>query len=80
MELLTQPEVSLDFCHFLRGVILGFSIAAPVGPIGWLCIRRTLADGKANGFISGLGAATADVIDGSIAAFGLTAISDLLTV
>jgi threonine/homoserine/homoserine lactone efflux protein len=58
---------------FLRGLIIGFSIAAPVGPIGVLCIRRTLA-----GFISGLGAATADAIYGCIAGFGLTFISSFL--
>ncbi len=46
----------------LKGLILGFSIAAPVGPIGVLCIRRTLSCGVRNGFISGLGAATADAI------------------
>jgi threonine/homoserine/homoserine lactone efflux protein len=63
---------------FLQGLALGFSIAAPVGPIGVLCIRRTLADGRAAGFVSGLGAASADAIYGSIAAFGLTIISGVL--
>ncbi|NVL93624.1 MAG: LysE family transporter, partial [Desulfobacterales bacterium] len=63
---------------FLRGLIIGFSIAAPVGPIGVLCIRRTIAQGRASGFISGLGAATADAIYGCIAGFGLTFISSLL--
>ena len=58
---------------FLRGLILGLSIAAPVGPIGVLCIRRTLAEGRASGFVSGLGAATADAVYGCVAAFGLTA-------
>jgi len=62
----------------LQGLILGFSIAAPVGPIGVLCIRRSLAEGRATGFLSGLGAATADMLYGSIAAFGLTALSSLL--
>lgn len=62
----------------LKGLILGFSIAAPVGPIGVLCIRRTLADGRATGFASGLGAATADAIYGCVAGFGLTFISTLL--
>jgi threonine/homoserine/homoserine lactone efflux protein len=61
----------------LKGLILGFSIAAPVGPIGLLCIRRTLAEGQLSGFVSGLGAATADAFYGFIAAFGLTAISSL---
>lgn len=62
----------------VRGLIIGFSIAAPVGPIGVLCIRRTLADGRLYGLVSGLGAASADAIYGFIAAFGLTFISDLL--
>jgi threonine/homoserine/homoserine lactone efflux protein len=67
-----------SYSFFLRGLIIGFSIAAPVGPIGVLCIRRTLANGRASGLISGLGAATADAIYGSIAGFGLTFISSLL--
>jgi threonine/homoserine/homoserine lactone efflux protein len=62
----------------LRGMIIGVSIAAPVGPIGVLCIRRTLADGKLTGLLSGLGAATADMIYGAIAAFGITFIMNLL--
>jgi len=68
----------LTLPFIVRGLILGFSIAAPVGPIGVLCIRRTLAQGRLNGFISGLGAATADAFYGAIAAFGLTAISGFL--
>ncbi|MBI3980244.1 MAG: LysE family transporter [Chloroflexi bacterium] len=68
----------MDSTFLLRGLIIGFSIAAPVGPIGLLCIRRTLADGRAAGFVSGLGAATADAIYGSIAGFGLTFISNAL--
>jgi threonine/homoserine/homoserine lactone efflux protein len=62
----------------LTGLIIGFSVAAPVGPIGVLCIRRTLADGRVVGFVSGLGAATADAAYGCVAAFGLTWVSDLL--
>jgi threonine/homoserine/homoserine lactone efflux protein len=61
---------------FLRGLVIGFSIAAPVGPIGVLCIRRTLADGRAAGLASGLGAATADALYGCVAGFGLTLISN----
>jgi threonine/homoserine/homoserine lactone efflux protein len=63
---------------FFRGLALGFSIAAPVGPIGILCIQRTLHKGQLYGFVSGLGAATADAVYGSIAAFGLTAITGCL--
>lgn len=62
----------------IKGLLIGFSIAAPVGPIGVLCIRRTLADGRAVGFVSGLGAATADGFYGAVAAFGLTAVSGFL--
>ncbi len=62
----------------LSGIIIGFSIAAPVGPIGILCIRRTLADGRLHGLVSGLGAATADAVYGCVAAFGLAFVSDLL--
>ena len=61
----------------LRGIMLGLAIAAPVGPIGLLCIRRTLAHGWRAGFVSGLGAATADTFYGLLAAFGLTALSTL---
>jgi threonine/homoserine/homoserine lactone efflux protein len=68
----------LDLTFLLRGLVIGFSIAAPVGPIGILCIRRTLADGRAAGLASGLGAASADACYGFIAAFGLTFISKIL--
>lgn len=63
---------------FARGLVIGFSIAAPVGPIGVLCIRRTLADGRAMGLAVGLGAAVADAVYGAIAGFGLTVISAFL--
>jgi len=62
----------------LKGMAIGVSIAAPVGPIGVLCIRRTLRDGVWTGFLAGLGAATADAAYGCVAAFGLTAISGFL--
>ena len=68
----------MDPSFFLRGIAIGFSIAAPVGPIGALCIRRTIAYGRLIGFASGLGAACADGIYGAIAAFGLTIISSAL--
>ena len=61
-----------------KGLLLGLAIAAPVGPIGVLCIRRTLASGWLTGFLTGMGAATADGFYGGVAAFGLTAISGAL--
>ena len=63
---------------FVKGIVLGFSIAAPVGPIGVLCIRRTLQNGFKSGLASGLGAASADAVYGAIAAAGLTLAADLL--
>lgn len=62
----------------LKGIVVGIVIAVPVGPVGVLCIRRTIFEGNLAGFISGLGAATGDAMFGFIAAFGLTFISDLL--
>ncbi|MCA1961054.1 MAG: LysE family translocator [Desulfomonile sp.] len=68
----------MEFVLLVKGLVIGFSIAAPVGPIGVLCIRRTLAEGHACGLVSGLGAATADTIYGCIAGFGLTFLSGFL--
>lgn len=62
----------------LKGLAIGLAIAAPVGPIGLLCIRRSLTRGRLAGFVTGLGAATADGVYGAIGAFGITAISALL--
>ncbi|TVX92654.1 LysE family translocator [Paenibacillus agilis] len=62
----------------LTGIIIGISIAAPVGPIGILCIRKTLAHGRAYGLAAGLGAALADALYGCIAAFGFTIVMQFL--
>jgi threonine/homoserine/homoserine lactone efflux protein len=62
----------------LKGMLVGLIIAVPTGPVGVLCIRRTIFHGRLAGFVSGLGAASADAIFGIIAAFGLSVISDLL--
>lgn len=62
----------------LKGILIGFSIAAPVGPIGILCIRRTLNQGRVYGLLSGLGAAAADASYGTVAAFGLNFIMQYL--
>lgn len=63
---------------FSKGLVIGFAIAAPVGPIGILVIRRTLQFGRLSGLFSGLGAALADMLYGMVAAFGLTFISQFL--
>lgn len=68
----------IHFAVLVKGMALGFSIAAPVGPIGVLCLRRTVQFGRTSGIVSGIGAAAADAVYGAIAACGLTAISELL--
>ncbi len=73
-----EQPLSLLTIFFLKGIIAGIIIAAPVGPVGVLCVRRTIFEGPVYGFISGLGAAVADAIFGIVAAFGLTVISDFL--
>ncbi len=68
----------MDLSFYVKGLIFGFSIAAPVGPIGVLCIRRSLAGGWSAGLLTGMGAATADAIYGCVAAFGLAGVTGLL--
>lgn len=60
------------------GIVIGLIVAAPIGPVNLICIRRTLAYGPINGFFSGLGAALGDGIFAIVTAFGLTAISQLI--
>jgi threonine/homoserine/homoserine lactone efflux protein len=62
----------------IKGIGIGFTIGAVVGPIGLLCLRRSLSEGFLAGLVTGLGAVLADAIYGAIAAFGLTALSDFL--
>ncbi|MCC6790202.1 MAG: LysE family translocator [Thermomicrobiales bacterium] len=68
----------MDWSLFPRGLLIGLSVAIPVGPMALLCIRRTLAFGFGAGFTSGIGIASADAIYGAVAAFGLTSISSFL--
>jgi len=62
----------------LKGLIIGFAMAIPIGSAGVMCIQKTLAERHSRGLIVGLGAATADSIYGSIAAFGLTMVSNVI--
>ena len=68
----------MDFTFIFKGILIGFAMAVPLGPIGIICIRKTLTEGRLRGLIIGLGAATADLLYACIAAFGLTVISDTL--
>jgi threonine/homoserine/homoserine lactone efflux protein len=67
-----------DLVVFFKGIFIGFAMAIPIGPIGIMCIRKTLTEGRLRGLIIGLGAATADMLYGCVAAFGLTVISNTL--
>ncbi len=69
----------MEVGFFIRGIIIGFAIAAPVGPIGVLCVQRTINRGASFGFISGLGAATADACYGIVAAFSVAAVFNFLS-
>jgi len=64
---------------FLQSLLIGLSIAAPVGPIGLLTIQRTLNHGPAVGLATGLGAAVADAAYGAVGAFGVTVLIQALT-
>ena len=63
---------------FLKGLIVGFCLAAPVGPIAALCVQRTISKNLTSGLVSGFGAAVADAFYGAVAAFGATIISEFL--
>lgn len=63
---------------FIKGLIIGITVAVPVGPIGLLCVNRALSGGPAYGLFSGLGVATADAISAGIAVLGLTLVSSIL--
>ena len=64
--------------YLIKGIIVGIAVSAPMGPIGVLCVQKTVNKGKALGFYSGLGAATADTFYAIITAFGLTYITNFL--
>ncbi len=66
----------MDPTFLVRGIAIGFAIAAGVGPISLLTIRRTLAHGRVYGLVSGAGVALADATYAGIAAFGLTAVTN----
>jgi len=68
----------LDLIFIIKGILIGVSVSAPLGPIGVLCIQRTLNKGFKSGLVSGVGAASADIIYAVIAGFSITFISDFL--
>jgi threonine/homoserine/homoserine lactone efflux protein len=68
----------MELTIFLKGILIGFAMAVPVGPIGIICIRKTLTGGRLRGLMIGLGAATADLLYACVAAFGLTVVSNAI--
>ncbi|CAH1656816.1 LysE family translocator [Chelatococcus asaccharovorans] len=69
----------MDPLLFWKSLLLGLAVAAPLGPIGALCINRTLERGFAAGVAGGLGTALADGLYAALAAFGFAAFSEVLT-
>src|SRR5512137_2185906 len=63
---------------FIQGMIVGLTLAVPVGPISLVCIHRTVANGRLHGILSGLGVATSDSLYAAVAFLGLTAVSGLI--
>jgi threonine/homoserine/homoserine lactone efflux protein len=68
----------MGLIYIFKGIVIGFALAAPVGPLGVICIRRTLAHGSKHGLLVGISAAVADILYGIVAAFGVTLISDFI--
>ena len=73
-----RNEVGVELNLFLQGIVIGLTLAAPVGPIALICIRRTIAEGKFHGIASGIGVATADCFYAAVAVLGLTAVSGFI--
>lgn len=68
-----------DPALLVKSVLIGLAVAAPLGPVGALCIQRTLAQGMLAGLAGGLGTALADALYASLAASGFAAFSSILT-
>ncbi len=68
----------MDPALLITGVIVGFFVAAPVGPVAVLCMQRTLRDGRIVGYATGFGAAVADTVFGGLAIFSVAVVEDFL--
>ena len=77
---MTPGELAAAFLDlaFVRGLVVGFALAAPMGPVAVLCIRRALARGRLQAFIAGMGAAFADMLFGAVAGLSLTVVSSFI--
>jgi threonine/homoserine/homoserine lactone efflux protein len=70
----------MNVMYFVEGAVIGFCLAAPLGPVGILCVRRTLERGARFGLVIGVSAAASDMVNSTVAAFGVTLVSDFITV
>ena len=68
------------FEYIIKGIIVGIAVTAPVGPLGILCIQRTINRGFFSGLVTGIAAAFADILYAIIAGFGVSVIADFLEV
>jgi threonine/homoserine/homoserine lactone efflux protein len=69
----------MNFIYFVEGAVIGFSLAAPIGPVGILCVRRTLEHGARYGLVMRVSAACCDMVNSIVAGFGITLVSDFIT-
>ncbi len=74
----TRAGEYMDTSLFIQGIIIGLTLAVPVGPIALMCIQRAVTNGRLHGIVSGIGVATADSFYAAVTFFGLTAISGLI--
>lgn len=71
---------NIDILDFIfKGIIIGILCSAPMGPVGILCVQRTLNKGRWYGFVTGLGAAVSDILYASVTGFGMSFVMDLIT-
>ena len=72
-------QVPINILDFIfKGMLIGMIASAPMGPVGILCVQRTLNKGRGYGFATGLGAAASDIIYAAIAGFGMSFVMDLV--
>jgi len=73
-----RRRCSVESSLFIQGIIIGLTLAVPVGPISLLCIQRSIADGRLHGIVSGIGVASSDSFYAAVSFLGLTIISGLI--
>ena len=73
-------QIHIDILNFIfKGMLIGLIASAPMGPVGVLCVQRTLNKGRWYGFITGIGAALSDMIYAAITGYGMSYVMDVLS-